>query len=286
MVEMEIYELLDRFELIYNSQFISNLRRSYTDKDLHSIFKLLDESGYNQDFKKLILFDDYYALWRLLEKETKSALIPAIKKHHNMLGDALSQGQIKSKQWLLNKIKGIDLGTVFICAGWYGILATMMFENENVYVDKIRSFDIDDSCWKIAEDFNKPWVDNKWQFKATTLDIYSFNWSDSSAPSDGTIGNFYYDTIAQNKTIQMRDNPDTFINTSCEHIENFEDWFNLIPAGKLVVLQTNNYFELPEHVNCVKDINEFKQQAPLSNIIYEGCLELEKYTRYMLIGYV
>ena len=233
--------------------------------------------------KKIYLSGDKY--WDKLREEVPSQLIHGLKKHNDKIGDALSQGQIKSKQWLLSKIKGIDLGMVFICAGWYGTLATMMFEDENVYVDKIRSFDIDDSCWKIAEDFNKPWVDNKWQFKATTLDIYSFNWSDSSAPSDGTIGNFYYDTIAQNKTIQMRDNPDTFINTSCEHIENFEDWFNLIPAGKLVVLQTNNYFELPEHVNCVKDINEFKQQAPLSNIIYEGELELEKYTRFMLIGY-
>jgi hypothetical protein len=83
----------------------------------------------------------------------------------------------------------------------------------------------------------------------------------------------------------MRDNPDTFINTSCEHIENFTNWFNLIPKGKLVALQSNNYFELPEHVNCVNDIDEFKQQAPLSNIIYEGELELEKYTRYMIIGY-
>ena len=80
--------------------------------------------------------------------------------------------------------------------------------------------------------------------------------------------------------------PDTIINTSCEHIEQFTKWFTTIPKNKLVVLQTNNYFELPEHVNCVKDINEFKQQAPLSNIIYEGELELEKYTRYMLIGYV
>ena len=35
----------------------------------------------------------------------------------------------------------------------------------------------------------------------------------------------------------------------------------------------------------VKNITEFKQQAPLSNIIYEGELELEKYTRFMLIGY-
>ena len=154
-----------------------------------------------------------------------------------------------------------------------------------MYVDKIRSFDIDESCWEIAEDFNRVWVDKKWQFKASALNIHSFNWTDSPAPSDGTIGNFYYNTIASNKIVKMKDRPDTFINTSCEHIENFTNWFNLIPLNKLVALQSNNYFEIEDHVNCVNSLDKFKQQASLSNIIYEGELELEKYTRYMLIGY-
>ena len=79
--------------------------------------------------------------------------------------------------------------------------------------------------------------------------------------------------------------PDTIINTSCAHIEKFTEWFNAILKDKLVVLQSNNYFEIDDHINCVKNITEFKQQAPLSNIIYEGELELEKYTRFMLIGY-
>ena len=43
------------------------------------------------------------------------------------LSDAYSVGQIKSKEWLVNNLPN-DLGTVFICAGWYGTLATMMFE--------------------------------------------------------------------------------------------------------------------------------------------------------------
>ena len=249
MVGMEIHELLDRLELLSNNDNVSDIRRAVIDKDFNSIF-------------------------RLLEKETNTQLLPAIKKHYNILGDALSQGQIKSKQWLLSKIKGIDLGMVFICAGWYGILATMMFEDKNVYVDKIRSFDIDDNCWEIAEDFNRPWTKDNWKFKASTLDITTMQFPTK------------YKTFRANDTSLILDEmPDTIINTSCEHIEKFTDWFNLIPKGKLVALQSNNYFELLEHVNCVKDINQFKQQAPLSNIIYEGELELEKYTRYMLIGY-
>jgi len=38
-------------------------------------------------------------------------------------------------------------------------------------------------------------------------------------------------------------------------------------------------------VNCVNDIDEFKRMAPLTNVLYEGVLNLEKYNRYMLIGY-
>ena len=251
MVRMEIHELLDRIELLSNNNNISDIRRAIIDKDFNSIF-------------------------RLLEKETNTQLLSAIKKHHNILGDALSQGQIKSKQWLLSKIKGLDLGIVFICAGWYGVLATMMFEDENVYVDKIRSFDIDDSCYKIAEDFNKPWAQDNWKFKALTQDILDINYTEHSWT--------FWSKKNNRESYPITDIPNTIINTSCEHIENFTDWFNLIPAGKLVALQSNNYFEIDDHVNCVNSLDEFKQRAPLSNIIYKGELELEKYTRYMLIG--
>ncbi len=204
-----------------------------------------------------------------------SRILEAIKWHYKICKDAISDGQLNSKLWLLDRIKGIDLGTVFICAGWYGILATMMFEDENIYVDKIRSFDLDDNCWKIAEDFNRPWTKDNWKFKASTLDITTMQFPTK------------YKTYRANGTSLILDEmPDTIINTSCEHIEKFTEWFNAIPKGKLVALQTNNYFDLPEHVNCVKNLAEFKEQAPLSDVIYEGELKLEKYTRYMIIGYI
>ena len=256
--------------------------------------------------KKIYLSGDKY--WDKLREEIPSQLIHGLKKHNDKIGDALSQGQIKSKQWLLSKIKGIDLGIVFICAGWYGTLATMMFEDENIYVDKIRSFDIDDSCWKIAEDLNEPWKADNWVFKATTLDIVSFftngyysdkdttvinkitnldnTWSLEEKEKSDTNKTYHYYTInVKGEPKLCQEVPDTIVNTSCEHIEKFTEWFNAILKDKLVVLQSNNYFEIDDHINCVKNITEFKQQAPLSNIIYEGELELEKYTRFMLIGY-
>ena len=39
----------------------------------------------------------------------------------------------------------------------------------------------------------------------------------------------------------MSDVPNTIINTSCEHIVNFDEWYRKIPAGKLVILQSNDY---------------------------------------------
>ena len=112
-----------------------------------------------------------------------------------------------------------------------------------------------------------------------------FDWSEVPAPSDGTIGNFYYMTDSNSKQVQMRDNPDTIINTSCEHIPNFTEWYNKIPVGKLVVLQSNNYFEVDEHVNCSVDLEDFSRQTSMSSTLYEGELQLEKYTRFMKIGY-
>ena len=237
-----------------------------------------------------------------------SYMLKAFKLHHNKLKDALSEGQLNSKLWLLDKIKGIDLGTVFICAGWYGVLATLMFEDKNVYVDKIRSFDIDDSCWKIAEDLNEPWKADSWRFKASTLDIVSFftngyysdkdtivinkitnldnTWSLEEKEKSDTNKTYHYYTInVKGEPKLCQEVPDTIINTSCEHIEKFTEWFSAIPEDKLVAIQSNNYFEIDDHVNCVNNLDQFKQQAPLSNIIYEGELVLEKYTRYMLIGY-
>ena len=79
---------------------------------------------------------------------------------------------------------------------------------------------------------------------------------------------------------------DTIINTSCEHIKNFSDWYDNIPDNKLLILQSNNFSEIEEHVNCVTSLEEFKQQCYISNLLYSGELDIDVagYTRYMLIG--
>ena len=323
---LETYELLDRLELLYptNSK-LSDLRRSYIDQDLssifrllstdedlrkaimeqnlHSIFRLLPNMAVadvedlrkavmeqnlhsifrllkDDDFRKLILEDNTWKLWPVLERYKSTQFIAAFKNFFvNDMSydkDSFSRGQLQSKLWLVSELKklDLDLGTVFLCAGWYATLAVMLFESE-IKIDKIRSFDIDKSTADIAEIFNKPWVKDNWRFKASVEDILSIDYN-----------THLYRVRRSNDTIcDLHDAPSTIINTSCEHIENFSKWYDMIPNGKLIILQGNNYFEIPEHVNCSTNLAEFSNKAPMTTTLYEGELELFKYTRFMKIGF-
>lgn len=188
------------------------------------------------------------------------------------LVDAYSLGQLKSKEWLVENLPD-NLGTVFICAGWYGTLANMMFEHARHKFDKIRSFDIDETCAPIADTINRPWVIDGWQFKASTANINNLDYPTEyiTFRSDGTSQN-------------LVDMPNTIINTSCEHIKDFNLWYEKIPVGTTVVLQTNNYFDLLEHINCCIDLDDFSRTTPMQSVYYQGELNLSKYTRFMRIG--
>ena len=247
------------------------LRKAIVEENLYSISRLLPEIA--DEFK--IIANDRHALWRVLEKYTNSKFVKPLKTLEDFDLDCFSRGQIASKKWLIEQLKKIDknLGTVFLCAGWYATVVPMI-EEAGINFDKIRSFDIDPKVCKIAETFNKDLVLDDWKFKASTQDIHDINYNVHK-----------YETVKSNGDIEtLKDSPDTIINTSCEHIENFDGWYNKIPAGKLVCLQSNNFKEIDEHVNCVTDSHHFEKMAPMSKVYYTGELQLEKYTRYMRIG--
>jgi hypothetical protein len=193
------------------------------------------------------------------------------------LNDAFSWGQLKSKRWLVDELEklNLELGTVFLCAGWYATLAAMLF-NSSCKIDKIRSFDIDLNCESIADTVNANYVKDSWKFKAITQDIFDIDYSQHSWQTWSKANNRMSRLIT--------DQPSTIINTSCEHIEDFDIWYKKIPSGKIVVLQTNNYFEISDHINCSESIEAFSAQTPMSTELFSGELNLTKYTRYMRIG--
>jgi len=197
----------------------------------------------------------------------------------NDLISALSKGQLKSKRWAHEKIHSIwgsNLGLVFILANWYGLLANIMLESRKYSSLRIRGFDIDERANEIADQLSRKWVIEDWTFKAVTADVTELNLGDAKFATINSKG----------VTVNMVEKPDLIINTSCEHFSEkaFDKWFSSVPSGMRVVVQSNNYFDLPEHLNCVNSLEEFKSRFSLSKEIYAGELELEKYTRFMLIG--
>ena len=253
-----------------------DLRKAVTEDNLHSIFRLLDF----EDLRKVILNDNQWSLYPILKEFNDTQFVDALKYMYieeiEFDEDCLSRGQLQSKLWLVDELKkiSVDLGVVFLCAGWYGTLATMIFE-AGISVEKIRSFDIDINTEKIAEIFNKPWVMNGWKFKPVVQDIHLINFDEHSYVVQKDGGDFEV----------LWDIPDTIIDTSCEHINNFNEWYNKIPEGKLVAMQCNDFEQIEEHVNTHKDLESFANQTPLETELYSGELDLGQYKRFMRIGY-
>lgn len=276
VLEKNLYSL---FRLYSEEDETVNLyRTAIVNKNLRSIFKLVN----NVDLRKVCLDQNYWKLWPILESFVDTQFTTAFKSFYvnntEIDPDCFSRGQLRSKQWLVDELKkcDVELGTVFLCAGWYATLATMLFESD-IKVDKIRSFDLDPGCVDVAEVFNKPWFVDQWRFKSITQDIMDVDYDEHTWQ--------YWSNANNRMSYPIVDSPDTIINTSCEHIPNFAEWYAKIPSGKLVVLQSNDFYEVKEHVNCVGSIEEFAAKAPMQNILYSGELDLPKYKRFMLIGY-
>jgi hypothetical protein len=176
------------------------------------------------------------------------------------LSIALNRKQIACKTWLideLHKAYGGDYRSIWVMGGWYGVLSALICEDPRYTIAEIVSYDIDEGCEDVAECLNREHA-IEGRFKARTADMLEIDYA------AGT--------------------PDLVVNTSCEHLEDVGAWLDLIPRGTRLVLQSNNYFGEPDHFNCASSLEEFKAQAPISTIDYEGELALKNYTRYMLIG--
>lgn len=169
------------------------------------------------------------------------------------------KGQINSKVWLIEQLKKLPRAhsmDILICGGWYGVMATLLF-NSDLRVHKITSMDIDSQCENTANTMNKQY-EIAGRFRAVTQDMLTYK------DYDG------YDMI---------------INTVCEHLttEQYNAWLKLIPEDKIIVCQSNDFVH-PEHVNPVKDLNQFVSNSKLYPIVEPSELQTEKYKRFMIVG--
>lgn len=208
------------------------------------------------------------------EKVFFKNLLNAIEKYPELIHENfLSEGQIKSKRWLVKELENLalDLGVTYLTPGWFGLLAGFIDESQLSY-SKIRSFDMDQKSVDISDLLNRNLLVDGWKFKASCKNIFDINYSEH-----------LYLTMKNNESCQVSDAPDTIINTACEHID-YIKWLDVIPENKLIVLQNNNFFECAEHTHCVQSAEEFAEKCNLKTIYYSGTLKLQKYERFMLIG--
>ena len=145
---------------------------------------------------------------------------------------------------------------VYIFGGWYGVLGQLL--RDNTTVGDIYSVDIDPEC---AEVINNSSLDG-----------------DRIFPVTSDMVDYHYNS-----------DPFMVINTSCEHLlqEEYDRWWNKIPAGTYFVLQGNN-FVIDEHVRVSESLDHFTEQCKLTpeQILSSEELQVDNnFTRYMIIGF-
>ena len=196
--------------------------------------------------------------------------------------DSFSRGQVKSKIWLVEELEklGANLGNVVVLAGWMGQIIDY-FENRVEFV-KARVVDMDEQSCIISDYFTNLDLLKEYRVKAVNENIFDL---------DLKLGGYYLPIVnfkkEEKKSYVEVFQPDTIINTSAEHMP--DDWYFNIQKKNFerpptVVIQSNNLFDVPEHVNCVHSVDHMKKKYPMSEVLYEGELQLQGYKRVMLIG--
>jgi hypothetical protein len=195
-------------------------------------------------------------------------VLATITRHQEpAIGVALNKNQMASKRWLADSLHasvGPRLGDVLILGGWLGALAAVLLHDPRFGIGRVVSVDVDPRCEPIAASMNATHA-RTGRFEARTIDMLAI---DYASPGD-------------------RSSPygaDVIINTSCEHLPEFDRWYARIPDGQLLVPQSNDYVACREHVNCAADLAAFAAQAPMRDVVFAGERPMRRYTRFMLIG--
>lgn len=237
-----------------------------------------------EDFKSALLAA-YVKILYMRERGTDSiirAVNDYLKKEydHAVIHDAMSRSQLRSKIWLIEELSKIQdkFDNVVILAGWFGQLKFIY--DQKLKFDKMRIVELDKSACEVSDYIFNISSLAGYRVKSVLADINSLELHRNGYKWD--IENFK-DGIAHTEKFL----PNLIINTSAEHMS--DNWyqqirFKNIENNPIIAIQSNNLFDIEEHVNCVHSIEHMKKKYPMSEILYEGELQLKGYKRVMLIG--
>lgn len=193
---------------------------------------------------------------------------------------AFMSGQMESKLWLVDKLYHVasthnyisqwrdsKAFSVYIYAGWYGVTNLLLRAHSGFPRAFVTSFDADVQANQGALVLNEAF-EYRGEFQVHTADVNKLVYS----PGMGAEGWGRCDVL---------------INTSVEHIEG-KEWFENIPYGTLVALQSNNMEHLDEHVNTITSVEDLLADYPMQEVYYSGTLPFSyptfSFNRFMIIG--
>ena len=183
--------------------------------------------------------------------------IMAEARHNKDLLDSFSPNQFKSKERLINHIRDLNIvnetSEIVIFGGWYGSILIPAFKE----VKQITLIDKDKDVISIAK--------NRLFTHYTNVDFISkdvFEW----APDSSRI-----------KKCNL------IINTSCEHMRSMKEL--KLDTKSYFAYQSNNMNNIEGHINCVNNIEEFKNELPNNaKVLIEDEIKDDRGTRFLLVG--
>tara|TARA_Y100000004_G_C8838012_1_gene379221 strand:+ start:73 stop:747 length:675 start_codon:yes stop_codon:yes gene_type:complete len=205
-----------------------------------------------------------------------------LKDYPNRIVDVLNslgERQQISKDWLVeklnsykypfrNKLKKDSISIMILCS-WYGLLAYKLIEKFKIKkIERIHCVDFDPKSKRIANRLYRK-IDNE-NLKNGVLTLIK-----------------HWERNIKDMPEKEFKNCEILINTSCEHLDQqtIYDTIDKTERGTLVILQSNNYDKIQEHINTVENLQEFvsQYQSRLINIeMYEK--DFLDYKRFMIIG--
>ena len=261
--------LIDFFlSMMYSKKEMINLSLDFNIAEfLHFLRKQTDNEIYD-------IFDKYY------------------RNNHNpiFLQDAFSRGQVNSKIWAMEELAKVqkEFDMIYVLGGWYGQIR--LFLDNAVNYNKMRIFDVDSNACQVSDKiFNSKQIEN-YCVKSVEIKLPMQSSSDEEKNMSWitrTGCTYNVKSYSSGNEIFEKTQPSLIMNTSAEHMPStwYQKFANRpMESDPLFVIQSNNLFEVEEHVNCVHSIDHMMKKFPMDRLEYAGEQELFGYKRFMLIG--
>jgi len=191
----------------------------------------------------------------------------SLSLNNHMDFQSFSHGQMHSKIWLCELIESYLMPNhnILVLGCWHNVMGMIMMIRNPHRNLKIMGIDIDSEAIEVADKLTEAWRFEEYNpFKNEIADANRYSY----------------------------DKYDIIINCSVEHMDSTE-WFDNIPKGKLVCLQSMSLNIVNDPIYKIKSPNTtleaFSNKFKLETILFLGQkefdYEINPYSRYCVIGY-